>query len=156
MPRRCHSRGPRHWVKASMVAVCSILGVATPLRAQAPATVVIRALDYAFQAPDTIAAGLTKFVLQNGGTVRHEAVLARLKPGHTLAEIIAAKTPVERRDLEDGLVGLILAEPGERSMGSLLVDLTAGRTYILICNLRDAPDKLPHLAQGMAAVIHIR
>ena len=132
------------------------MGGGSPVQAQTPRTVVVRGLDYAFQAPDTVPAGLTLFVLENHGTVRHELVLVRLKQGHTLAEVIAAKTPPERLALFDGLVGLILAEPGARGMGTLTTDLTKGRTYVLLCNLRDAPDKQPHLAQGMAHVLHVR
>ncbi len=155
MPQQCFSH---HFASRRLSTLLSalILGYTTPLLAQTPRTVVIRGLDYAFQAPDTIPAGLTTFILDNQGTVRHELVLARLKEGHTLAEVIGAKTSVERQAVLDGLVGLILAEHGTRALGSLVTDLTKGRTYVLICNLRDAPDKQPHLIQGMARVLYVR
>jgi hypothetical protein len=141
-----------------MLCLLSVVGMGggSPVQAQTPRTVVVRGLDYAFQAPDTVPAGLTLFVLENQGTVRHELVLVRLKQGHTLAEVIAAKTPPERLALYDGIVGLIVAEPGARAMGTLTTDLTQGRTYVLTCNLRDAPDKQLHLAQGMAHVLQVR
>jgi hypothetical protein len=131
------------------------VGLAAPGLAQTP-SIVIRALDYAFQAPDTVAGGLTTVSLQNDGAMRHELVLVRLKPGHTLAEMAAAKTPGERQALQDGFVGVILAEPGQRAMGSLVTELIKGRTYMLFCTLRDSPDQQPHFAQGMVSVLQVR
>jgi hypothetical protein len=132
------------------------VGLAAPASAQTPSIVLIRALDYAFQAPDTVAGGVTTVSLQNDGAMRHELVLVRLKPGHTLAEMAAAKTPGERQALQDGFVGVILAEPGQRAMGSLVTELIKGRTYMLFCTLRDSPDQQPHFAQGMVSVLQVR
>jgi hypothetical protein len=145
----------RRWT-AWLAAAGFTFGLAASVSAQTPNPVLVRAFDYAFQAPDTISAGLTMISLQNDGALRHELVLARLKPGHTIAELAAAKTPAERQALQDGLIGLILAEPGQRAMGSLVADLVTGRTYILLCTLRDAPDKPPHFAQGMVTIVQVR
>jgi hypothetical protein len=148
-------RFSRRWTALLGVAGFTF-SLAASVSAQTPNPVLIRALDYAFQAPDTISAGLTMISLQNDGAMRHELVLARLKPGHTLAELAAAKTPAERQALQDGLIGLILAEPGQKAMGSLVADLIKGRTYVLLCTLRDAPDQPPHFAQGMVGVVQVR
>jgi hypothetical protein len=156
MPATLLAHQVARWKWPGLVALLPLLVLVAPTEAQTPNTVVIRALDYAFQAPDTIPSGWTTFVLENHGTVRHELILARLQPGRTMAEMLAAKTPPERQALEDGLVGLILAEPGQRAMGSLSADLTKGRTYILFCTLRDSPDKSPHLVQGMVKEIQVR
>ena len=112
--------------------------------------------DYAFRAPDTVAAGAALFSLRNQGTVRHEVVVVLLKEGRTLAEYLRATTPEERRALNDGLIGLIIAEPGGAAPGQILTDLQKGRTYVLICNLRDGPDKPPHAKLGMAALLHVK
>ena len=132
------------------------LGITVPLSSQASHTVVVRGVNYAFQAPDTVPAGLTMFILDNQGPVRHEVVVVRLKEGHTLSEVIAAKTPEERQSLIEAVIGLIVAQPGQRAPGSLVTELVMGGNYVLICNLRDAPDKPTHLMQGMGRVLHVR
>ena len=58
--------------------------------------------------------------------------------------------------LVDGLIGLILAESGQTAPERLLADLEKGRTYALICNLRDAPEKPQHFTLGMAASLHVK
>ena len=140
------------------LAICSLTASvrASKLFGQAPASVTIRGLDYAFQAPDTIAGGPTLFTLENLGTVRHEVAIARIKEGHTFAEVFAAKTPGERNALLDGLVGLIIADPGKTALGQLLASMDKGRSYVLFCNLRDAPDKPQHMTLGMARLLYVR
>ncbi len=49
--------------------------------AQLPSTVTVTGLDYAFQAPDTVGAGLAIVAFVNRGTVRHEMFLLRLQVG---------------------------------------------------------------------------
>src|SRR3982751_4416657 len=95
----------------SAAVVAALMSAAT-LGAQEPRQVVVDAVDYAFQTGDTIPAGLTLFTLDNRGSVRHELVISRLKDGHTLAEVVNAKTPAERNAAFDGLVGLLIADAG--------------------------------------------
>ena len=59
------------------------------LTAQSPNSVTIKAVDYAFESPDTIPAGPTLFTFENHGTVRHEVAISRLKAGHSFAEVTA-------------------------------------------------------------------
>jgi hypothetical protein len=40
--------------------------------------------------------------------------------------------------------------------GRLLADLQKGRSYVLICNLRDTLEKPPHAQLGMAATLHVK
>ena len=115
----------------------------------------VTAHDYAFTAPDTMKAGPTVFSLQNSGTVRHELVIFWLKEGRTLADYIKAETVEERRALQAGVVGLIVAAPGESAPGRMLADLPKGHDYILICTLRDSPEKPPHARLGMVARLHV-
>ena len=124
--------------------------------AQNARMVVVTGLDYAFRAPNTLEAGSVLVSLLNQGTVRHEVVLIRLKQGRTLSEYLRASTIEERRTLVDGLIGLILAESGQTAPGRLLAELEKGRTYALICNLRDAPEKPQHFTLGMAASLHVK
>lgn len=132
------------------------MGFTPGLAAQTPRQLVIRGIDYAFQAPDTVPAGLTMIALENRGAVRHEVFIARLKEGRTLAEMIEAKTIPERLAMQDVILGIVFAEAGQRSPASLVAELTPGRTYVLLCFLVDQPGKPNHLQQGMAGVIHVR
>src|SRR5574341_880704 len=52
-----------------------------------PNRVAIIATEYAFQAPDTIPAGLTTFRLINHGQEIHHAMLMRIGEGKTLADL---------------------------------------------------------------------
>ncbi len=140
--------------KNSILLSLLALGTST-LAAQKPHTIIVRGMNYAFQVPDTVPAGLTGFSLDNQGTVRHELVLVRLKEGHTLSDVMAATTPEQRLALFEDFIGVIFAQPGTRGSGSLLAELKGG-TYVLVCNLRDAPDKPTHLAQGMVHMLHVR
>jgi hypothetical protein len=132
------------------------LSVPTVGAAQAPKPVPVTAHDYAFSAPDTLQAGPTVISLHNAGTVRHELVILWLKEGRALSEYIKAGTVEERRALQAGVVGLIVAWPGESAPGRILADLQKGRDYVLICTLQDAPDKPPHARLGMVSMLHIK
>jgi hypothetical protein len=146
--------------RSSLVASFSLLLVALLLPAQVSAQkareIAVIGHDYAFRAPDTVEAGATLFGLQNKGTVRHEVLIVLLKVGHTLAEFLQAKTPEERRQFNDATIGLIVAPPGQDALGRILTDLQKGRSYVLICNLRDTPEKPPHAQLGMAALLYVR
>ena len=50
--------------------------------------VTITATEYAFDAPDTVAAGAVTFVLLNKGAQIHHAQLVKFQPGRTLAELL--------------------------------------------------------------------
>jgi len=120
----------------------------------APVTVV--GLDYAYQVPTTLPAGLTAFAFENHGKVRHEIAVLRLKTGvapDSLMHVI--DSVAARRALTEG-VGVLFAEPGQASLGRLLVELVAGRTYVLFCNFQDMPDKPRHMMMGMIAIVNIK
>lgn len=136
----------------------SLIGMVAPKTgtAQSAKPITVIGHDYAFDLQDTVTAGPIVFGLQNRGTVRHEVIVVLLKKDRTASDYLNAKTPEERRLLNDGLVGLIMAEPGHAAPGQLLSRLQKGRDYLLLCNLRDAPDKPPHSQLGMIAVLHVK
>lgn len=136
----------------------SLIGLLAPNigSAQSAKPITIIGHDYAFDVPDTVKAGTILFTLQNKGTVRHEVVLGLLKKDRTWSDYLKAKTPEERRALYDGLIGLILAEPGQPAPGRLLATLQKGRDYLVVCNLRDTPDKPPHSQLGMIATLYVK
>ena len=112
--------------------------------------VTVEAVDYAFQLPDTLRAGPTTFRMHNGGKVPHEMVMALLKPGVTMSQLMdhvgAGGSP---DSVVTGIVGILIATPGETTVGALSTDLLPGRTYALICSFKDGPDTPEHIALGM-------
>lgn len=138
------------------LAAVLLLGPLPPtLMAQSPRAVAVIGLDYAFQAPDTLPAGPVTLSLLNRGTVRHELLFFVLNEGRTLGELLRSTTLEQRMSL-GRLVGIILAEPGQAAGAQLVVDLARGRSYVFLCVLRDAPDKPPHAALGMAKALVVK
>jgi hypothetical protein len=128
-------------------AACLLLSWAGQARAQRVANVSVTGLDYAFQAPDTLRGGPTAFAFENHGKRRHEVIIYRLRTGVSVDSVVHADRAARRALTE--LVGILVAEPGEKPLGRILVDLSPGRTYLLVCSLQDAPDKPPHVTLGM-------
>jgi hypothetical protein len=124
-----------------------------------PATVAIIGTDYAFvQLPATLAAGPTLFSFENRGSKRHELSIALLKPG-VAPESLAVPgrlASVSSRAVSDSIIGILIARSAERSGGQLHVRLIAGRTYLVICTLRDTPDAQPHANLGMIGSFQVR
>ena len=134
------------------------LALSSRLGAQrAPTQVRIVGDDYAFiQPPGTVPPGEAVFAFQNRGKVRHELSIALLKPGLGPSDVLDAFAQGNRRrDLYETSIGVLLAFPGDTAGGRLLATLVPGRTYALICSLRDTPDALPHARMGMIAVFTV-
>ena len=125
-------------------AACSDL----PARSSAPdpPVVTITATDFAFGAPDTIPAGLTRIRLTSEGQERHHVQLARLDRGRTV------------RELGDSLAGskrlpswvTFMGGPNVPAAGEpseVQVRLPPG-LYALLCFV-SSRDGVPHLAKGM-------
>lgn len=133
-----------------------IVGLLLPACA-APATkplteAVIPATDYAFTIPARLPAGPATFRLDNRGKVPHEMAMGRLKAGVTADSVMAyAGTGGDPGDLADGIVGILISAPGMQSLGTVSTDLVSGRTYLLICQFKDADSLPPHMAMGMVA-----
>ena len=111
--------------------------------APSPRELVIKAGEYAFLAPDTVPAGLTRVRLTNIGKEMHHLQVSRLDDGRTLKDVldaIAARavsvpwlTPVG---------GPSVVTPGRER--DVVVDLAPGN-YVLLCFM---PEN--HLGKGMA------
>lgn len=137
---------------AAAVAILAIGGRPALAPPRAPAALTITGTDYAFHLPAHIRRGETTFAFENHGTVRHEMVIARLKPGISGDSAMRSiQSGSRRRDFIDGQVGLVVSEPGEPAEPRVWLDLLSGRTYLVVCNLVDAPDKPPHARLGMIA-----
>lgn len=109
----------------------------------------VQGTDYAFTVPDTIAPGRATLKFTNSGRVRHELVLARLKPGVTLADVMRAQQ--EGKSPDDFLIGvsILFANAGETNPIGFSVDFKDGERYSMVCFIRDSANAPPHVALGM-------
>ena len=115
--------------------------------------VTVTARDYAFEAPDTIPAGLTEVRLLNKGTEMHHVWLIRLDAGKTLKELFDAigpegQLPSWARDIGGPNT------PGPNGESMAIVRLMAGR-YAMLCVI-PSPDGKPHVMKGMAKEVTVK
>ena len=130
----------------------------TPALTAEPAHVTVIGTDYAFiQLPAELRAGPTLFAFENHGTKRHEMSIALLKPGIAVESLVAGgeSASVSSRAVSDSIIGLLIARPGEQSGGQLYAKLVVGRTYVVICTLRDTPDAHRHADLGMVGSFRV-
>jgi uncharacterized cupredoxin-like copper-binding protein len=121
-------------------------GAITPARGAVPAVVTITARNYAFDAPDTVAAGVTTIRLRNEGPELHHVWLVRLDGGKTIADFrraLQAGGPPPAWAVDAG--GPNTPMPGKESNAT--VALQPG-TYIISCFIPSADGKL-HAMKGM-------
>jgi hypothetical protein len=125
----------------------------TQTKLDGPQQIEVVANDYAFAPlPSHIASGPTVFTFTNHGTVQHEASIARLRDGQTVDSVLKIlKAGGRSRDVVERSVGILIAGPAKSPDGKLWVDLLPGKSYVLICTLRDRPDTPPHAMIGMYA-----
>ncbi len=145
------------------VAACSALLYLVPLGrlaaqgSSSPRQVTIVARDYAFvEAPDTLPAGLTTFILDNRGTVKHELVIFGLAPGQPGSELLRGETSEDRRNLSASPIGVLFAPPGAHSPAQLTAELLPGRFYVITCNFRDTKEMPFHFNLGMVDSIYVK
>jgi hypothetical protein len=111
--------------------------------------VLVTGVDYAFAAP-AMPLGRVIINFENKGAVNHEFIIAQVASGVEVADILDAfKNSESREGMFDAFGGVIFADAGETSWGSLTVDIEAGRTYVLFCGFRDEPDAEQHFNLGM-------
>jgi hypothetical protein len=114
--------------------------------AASPNVVTITATDFAFEAPDTIPAGVTTIRLVNRGPALHHAQLLRLNEGRTLDDLLnALKQPGPLPTWAVEMGGPNPPAPGEAT--NTTQDLQPG-SYAVVCFV-DIPDRVPHIMKGM-------
>jgi hypothetical protein len=141
------------------VAAAAAIGLCACAKKPAPATpatanvVTITATDFAFAAPDTIPAGLTTFLLINHGQEPHQAILARLDSGKTMADMQALlQSPGVRPPAWLAFPGgPNTAIPGDSANATEV--LVPGH-YVLLCFIQ-SPDGKPHFAKGMMHAMEV-
>ena len=109
--------------------------------------------DFRFDAPDTIAAGLTRVRLRNEGQEHHHAQIVRLGPGVTIPKLLeaigksVASLPAGTKFVGGPNV------PAKGGISEVVLTLEPGQ-YALICFV-SGTDHIPHLAKGMTRLITV-
>ncbi|HEX2081258.1 MAG TPA: hypothetical protein VHG08_26380 [Longimicrobium sp.] len=142
----------------SIQAACTIEGSAketdrgepqeqAPASAAAPALVTITARDFAFDAPETLPAGLTTIRLVNQGPDMHHVQLMRLEEGRTIQDFIdhVAAGGGEVAPFAHLVGGPNVPVPGGHSEATLKLE---PGTYALVCVIPGA-DGVMHVMKGM-------
>ena len=111
----------------------------------APRVVHVVANDFAFEAPDTVAGGLTTIHMMNHGKELHQVMLLRLAPGQTMADLQKMDPGAPPPPNLMVIGGPNPVAPGGE--GEATVDLKAG-TYVMICGI-PSPDGISHMMKGM-------
>ncbi|GMV06290.1 MAG: hypothetical protein AMXMBFR53_25660 [Gemmatimonadota bacterium] len=151
-------------MRSMIVAGIVLLGVAACARPDAeseegapePAAVAVVpaearfvARDFAFEGPDTIAAGMTTLVLANEGPNLHHLQLFRLTDGMTVADIEAGLAEMKPTDPPPPWMipagGVNPPDPGAETRATLMME---PGEYAVLCVV-DIPDHVPHLMKGM-------
>jgi hypothetical protein len=149
---------------AVLAALVALAGAMIALPAPHAQAADDRALDvvaseFAFEAPDTVAAGRVRLRLTNRGQEMHLLEVARLADGHTAEELaahLAARraVPAWATFVGGPFAPLKGARPvGEPSDGlAVTIDLAPGR-YALLCPIPSPDDHKAHLAKGMVRTL---
>jgi uncharacterized cupredoxin-like copper-binding protein len=127
---------------------------APPTAQAGPNHVVVTATDFAFQSPDTIAAGLEMFHLVNKGPSLHHIQLVQLDSGKTLGDLMAAmKNPGPPPGWLKMMGGPNVVAPTGVDTAVVYVTLQAG-SYALLCFVPDTAG-VPHVLKGMARALTV-
>lgn len=124
---------------------------AAPRRAH-PHNLVITATDYAFQAPDTVPAGLTRVQLASNGKEFHHVQLVRIPSGRELRDVMQVMSAKGAFPSWLTFVGGPEATLGGN--GDVTMQLEPGK-YAVICVISSPHDGVRHVAKGMAREITV-
>lgn len=143
-------------VRRGVAAVGAAALFLSPVRASAQPSLELVAMDFAFRAPSTAAAGLTTIRLRNIGAKLHHVQLFRLEEGKRLADLFRALSSAGSLHAAPPWAvpagGPSAALPGTTI--AVRQDLAPG-TYAVICWI-PAPDGQPHFLKGMMAELEVQ
>lgn len=155
------TRSYRNRGSFAVLALVVAMGVGA-LPRRAPQVVRVIGQDYALIAPDSIRSGPLVLEFENRGHRDHELIVGLLRPGVGAADIVATHRKgvgfrqLQNAYLDGAAVGMLYAAPGTESPARLTVPTVAGRSYILLCQLRDSVGAQQHAVMGMFKVLHAR
>jgi hypothetical protein len=116
----------------------------------APVVYTITAKDFAYDAPDTITAGMVTLKLINAGPSLHHVQILKLDDGHTAAELGEGMKHMKPTDPPPPWVHEV-AGPNAPVPGggeaSITEEIAAGN-YVLVCFIPGG-DHIPHAMKGM-------
>jgi hypothetical protein len=128
-------------------------GWATAHAAAPPPQVTITAVEYAFDVPDQIDAGLVAVTFDNRGQQPHNLKIWQLRAGKTLDDVKAARSA-------DALFALVAAAFGGLSMTfpgtsqQVVLELPPGQ-FVLVSATRTSVDGEPDYAKGLLKVLTV-
>jgi hypothetical protein len=114
--------------------------------------VTVHAKEFAFEAPKTIAAGLTTFRLVNDGKQLHHLSIVKLDKGKTMKDVEAAMKADTPPEWIKAVGGPNAALPGGSVEATL--DLAPGN-YVFLCFVPSPGEQIPHFAKGMMLPITV-
>lgn len=116
--------------------------------------VVFKGLDYAFDSPNTIEAGLVTLNFENIGKEEHHLQLARLNDGVSFEDFMTTLQTDGNAAfaLVEVVGGVGVIQPGASQ--SVTVNLPKPGLYIALCAITNA-EGIPHLALGMIKPIEV-
>lgn len=133
----------------TFLAGCADKPAPVPEQAQAPSAAAppvidINAIDFAYQAPDTIPGGWVTLRLHNKGTELHHGAVYRLEQGKTVDDFLKLGSPM----IPDWMVAAGgPSAPGPGGSLETTVQLVPG-SYVIVCEV-PSPDGKLHLMKGM-------
>ncbi len=123
----------------------------SPSPAPTPTKIEVVAREYEFEAPSSLPAGHTSFILVNEGKQDHELVIFKLKTQRSARQVLRLSQKEGRKLVEE--VGGTFARPGQTSRNPVRARLSAG-DYALVCFV-PAAGGTPHYAKGMVSEISV-
>ena len=143
----------RYTLPLLLAATASVAFVTPAVTSPAAPVVTVKASEFAFSAPHSIAAGTTTFRLVNAGKQLHHASLLKLAAGKTMADYVAAMKaggppPAWATDMG----GPNAATPGAEV--SATMTLEPGE-YLLVCFIPSPGETMPHMAKGMMSPLTV-
>ena len=108
-------------------------------------------IDYKFKGvPKTLSAGRTTFVIRNGGTMDHMAVLLKMKPGtDTSIDELLALPPDQAERYVDVLGSVEIDKVAIDGTTSTMTTKLKKGTYSLVCFAQNRDTEQPHFMKGM-------
>ncbi|HZT99364.1 MAG TPA: hypothetical protein VFA10_06870 [Ktedonobacteraceae bacterium] len=110
--------------------------------------ITIKAMNYSYDQPQTVSAGMVDITLVNNGTEPHQDNIVRLHDGVTFAQFQAAL--LKQGDLGAVELGTFYGGPNAILPGKsqeVILNLPAGH-YVSVCFVRGS-DNVPHYMKGM-------
>lgn len=118
-----------------------------------PREITVVATDYAFEAPDTVEAGLVAWRLENRGQAGHHLIIARVPDTLSAADAVARVAAGEEGDWLETLGG-VEGAPAGGPVDRFITPLEPG-TYLLVCVLSNTLGE-SHAKHGMVRPMVVR